>query len=230
MKNKIAVLGKGKTGSKLIELLTEEKIPFEVFDSQNKFTKERAVEFSWAISFLTAEVFAQYIDIFTSNKINLISGTTGFSYTEALKNEIKKNELVWIVANNFSLGMILMTKMINIISRADIVLNHPQFHIHEVHHTKKLDAPSGTAKSFQEWLNKPVQISSERIGDVIGFHELSLKTNSEEIKISHNALDRKIFAEGAVWSLKYANNKKLTAGLHQFSDLVSKELFYEPRH
>ncbi len=224
---KIAVLGKGKTGSKLIDLLTEEKIAFEVFDSKNKFTSDRAAEFSWAVSFLTADVFSEYIDLFISKKINLISGTTGFIYSDELKSKIEKNNLVWIVANNFSLGMILMTKMINVISRADMVLNHPLFHIHEVHHTKKLDAPSGTAKSFKEWLNKPADITSERTGDVIGFHELTLKTNFEEIKISHNALDRKIFAEGAVWSLKYANNNKLTAGLHQFSDLVSKELFYE---
>lgn len=222
---KIAILGKGKTGSKVIELLTEEKIAFTVFDSKNKLTKEKILDHDVAISFLAADPFSEYLDILVDSKIFVVSGTTGFDYSFELKNKIKSHQLKWIVANNFSLGMNLIKSMIEIMGKANKLVESPEYKIHEIHHTKKLDAPSGTAVSWKNWLGHNCEITSERLGDVIGFHELTLKTSTEEIKLSHNALDRKIFAEGAIFAAKkLLNNTEIEYGIHSFQDIVKKEI------
>ena len=58
---------------------------------------------------------------------------------------------------------------------------------------------------------------------MIGFHEITLKTNTEEIKLSHNALDRKIFAEGAIFAAKKILNTNIDFGIHTFQEIVEKE-------
>lgn len=222
---KIAVLGKGKTGSKVIELLQEEKIPHTIFDSQNTPSLEKLNGHDVAISFLAGEPFAHYIDLLIAAKIPVVSGTTGFTYSDELKQKIKTANLKWIVANNFSLGMNLVKSMIEIMGKADKLVSNPHYKIHEVHHTKKLDAPSGTAISWNQWSGHNCEITSERTGDVIGFHEITLTTKTEEIKLSHNALDRKIFAEGAIFAAKkLLTNSSIEYGIHSFQDIVKKEL------
>jgi 4-hydroxy-tetrahydrodipicolinate reductase len=218
---KIAVLGKGKTGSKVIELLQDEKIPHTVFDSTNTPTIDSLKGHDVIISFLAQEPFESYIE----SKLPLVCGTTGFKYTDDLKLKIKDQKLKWIVANNFSLGMNLVKSMIQTLGKANLLVSAPEYKIHEVHHTKKLDAPSGTAISFMNWLGHECPITSERIGDVIGFHEITLKTKTEEIKLSHNALDRKIFAEGAVFAAKkILSSSNLNFGITSFQEIIEKEL------
>lgn len=98
------------------------------------------------------------------------------------------------------------------------------FSLHEVHHTKKLDAPSGTALSMASWVEGTVDISSERTGDVVGLHTLTMKTPREEITISHNALDRSLFAEGAIKAAQMIVDNKMTPGLYNFQEVVEKQL------
>lgn len=222
---KVAVLGKGKTGSKVIEILQEEKIQHTVFDSKNTPTLELLAAHDVIISFLASEPFESYLEIIKSSKTPLISGTTGYKYSPELKEEIRKLQLKWVVANNFSLGMNLVKNMIQTLGKASLLVSNPEYKIHEVHHTKKLDAPSGTAISFRDWLGHNCEISSERIGDVIGYHEITLKTKTEEIKLSHNALDRKIFAEGAIFAAKkILTSTKIPYGITSFQEMVEKEI------
>jgi len=224
-KNSVAILGKGKTGSKVIELLEKENISFTIFDSKNLLTLEKLKNHEAVISFLPAEPFENYIPLLIESKIPVISGTTGFVYTDELKKKVFDNNLKWIVANNFSLGMNLVKAMIEILGKAERLVSNPLFQIHEIHHTKKLDAPSGTAKSFKNWLNHEVEITSERTGDVIGFHEITLTTETEKIKLTHEALDRKIFAEGAVFAYKkLINPNNIPFGIHEFQKIIEKEL------
>ncbi len=112
--------------------------------------------------------------------------------------------------------------MINTLTKAKNLFSNYSFHIHEVHHTKKLDAPSGTALTWRDWVGENFDISSERTGDVIGDHTLTLKTDNELITLRHEALDRKIFAEGALWACEKVAS--LPSGLHNFQELTLKEL------
>jgi 4-hydroxy-tetrahydrodipicolinate reductase len=221
----LAVLGNGKTGSKVVEILINEKIPHTIYDSKNILDKNKITKHDAVISFLPEIPFKSYIELLIEAKIPVVTGATGITYTDEFKKTLTEKKLTWIYANNFSLGMNLVSEMIKIMQKADLLVKNPTFTIHEIHHTKKLDAPSGTALSFKYWLNRDVEITSERTGDVIGIHELKLKTNTEEITLRHEALDRKIFAEGAIWAAKkILTDKSIPHGLNLFQDIVSKTL------
>jgi 4-hydroxy-tetrahydrodipicolinate reductase len=113
------------------------------------------------------------------------------------------------------------------LSRAKQLLDDPQFTIHETHHMQKKDAPSGTALSWQKWLNLDCDIQSHRKGDIKGIHELILKTSDETISLKHEVHDRALFAKGAIWAAKFLLNNQLENGLYDFSRLVDLSLTKE---
>ncbi len=221
---KIALLGKGKTGSKVIEILSESRSTHSltIFDSKNIPTRSNLEGHDVILSFLTGEVFVQYIEVIASTGIPVVTGSTGFDWNEKRLEQIKRSNVPWIHSNNFSLGMTIVKKVISLLGKAEKLFPKIDFHIHEVHHTKKLDAPSGTANAWAQWLDHPVEISSERIGDVIGVHELTLSTMNEKITLKHEALDRKLFAQGALWACEKILT--LPPGLHDFSNVTLNTL------
>ncbi|OIQ17441.1 MAG: hypothetical protein BM556_11590 [Bacteriovorax sp. MedPE-SWde] len=220
---KIALLGKGKTGSKVIELAASNPdISLTIFDSNNRPTREKLQGHDVALSFLTGDIFLEYIEEISASGISVVSGSTGFDWTPERLELVSKSNSPWIHSNNFSLGMNIVKEMISILSKANALFQNSEFKIHEIHHTKKVDAPSGTAKAWKNWLGHEAEMTYERTGDVVGTHELTLKTNNEEIFLRHEALDRKIFAEGALWACSQVNN--LRPGLHDFSDVAKEAL------
>lgn len=217
---KIALLGKGKTGGKVLELLQEKKIPHTVFDSQNKPTVATLSGHDVIISFVSGEVFKHYLELLVETKIPVVTGSTGMTWPADFDSDLKKQNIKWIYATNFSLGMNLVQQMIQILGQADKIFSDFKFSMTEVHHTKKLDAPSGTALSWKKWTGHEMEIESERIGDVIGIHELTLTTANEKITLRHEALDRRIFAEGALFAAEKITDQKIGPGLHLFQDIV----------
>lgn len=223
---KIAVFGKGKTGSKVIEKLDTLKIPYIVFDSIFLPNKESLNDIDVVISFVPGEVLERFFPLFIENKKNLVIGSTGFSWPKTIEQTLKENQLTWIYSSNFSMGMAIIKNIIEIFSKAEGLLNEATYSIHEVHHTKKLDSPSGTALSWQSWLNKKAEITSERTGDVQGYHELKIATPTEDILLSHNVKDRMIFADGAIFAAKKIvfEQNELPRGLVNFFDLIKDKL------
>jgi 4-hydroxy-tetrahydrodipicolinate reductase len=222
---KVALLGKGKTGGKVLELLQAKNIYHTVFDSSNIPTLEKLQGHDVIICFLSGEVFKNYVNLVVESKIPLVCGSTGFPLSDELHELLQEKEIKWIYATNFSLGMNLIQQMIQVLEKANRLFKQYNFSIHEVHHTKKLDAPSGTALSWKKWLNHEVTVSSERKGDVIGIHDLTLNTPYEKMTIKHEALDRTIFAEGALFAAELIlNNQNIPSGLNLFQDVIQKEL------
>lgn len=219
---KIALFGKGKTGGKVLEQLIATNTPHTVFDSKNTPTLEKLKGHDVVISFFAGEVFLQYLPLLVESKIPVVTGSTGMSWPTHFEATLKEKNLTWIYASNFSLGMNLVHQMILIMSRASSILSDYKFSMHEVHHTKKLDSPSGTALSWQKWSGHDFPITSERLGDTIGIHEIKLSTPTEDISLRHEVHDRKIFAEGAMFAAKKIST--LTPGLHQFQDVVQAEI------
>jgi 4-hydroxy-tetrahydrodipicolinate reductase len=217
---KIALLGKGKTGSKVLENKFHQVI---AFDSRNPPTFEKLETFDVIISFLPGEAFKSYIPLLVETKLPVVSGSTGFEWPAHLDKTLKDKNLSWIYATNFSMGVAVVKQLLNKLSGASRFFPQHTTSIHEVHHTKKLDAPSGTALSMEEWMQEKCEITSERTGDVIGYHELTFDTGSEKIKISHEALDRKLFADGAIWAAEYLYKNK-TPGLNSFQDIIERTL------
>lgn len=228
---KVAVIGRGKTGSKVIELL-EGNCPYQVFSSQNPLTEAALKDCDVAIAFVSGEVLLQLAPTLLAAKTPLVVGATGWTPAQDLLDALSRENITWVWGTNFSLGMRLVHEMIKALSKTsnyfDQDKNEFSFKLHEVHHTQKLDGPSGTAKSWASWLNLPTAITFERTGDVVGDHELVLETAHEKITLRHEALDRKIFAQGAIWMAhkliedKKAKKPKIPPGLQLFEELVLK--------
>lgn len=218
---RIALLGKGKTGSKVLELT---KCDITIFDSQNKPTLEKLKDHDIVISFLPGHVFLEYLPLLLDSRLPMVIGSTGVEFPVELDIQLKKNQMTWIYGSNFSLGVVLTKILIEKMNEYLGLFDEKSFSLHEVHHTKKLDAPSGTALSMASWVDDKVDITSERTGDVVGYHALTLNTPREKITITHEALDRSLFAEGALKACELLDQKKLPFGLHNFQEVMQKNI------
>lgn len=215
---KFAVIGTGKTGSKVTEVLSDNQI-VGPFDTSNKPTAEKLSEADAAILFVPGAAVEGLLKPLMKASIPAAWGTTGYEWPEYLDSWLKENNLKWLHASNFSLGMNIVRRCLNVIGQSSAVLDHPTFHIHEIHHTDKQDAPSGTAISWEQWLGRDARITSERKGDIKGIHQLSVDTDTESINLEHRAHDRKIFAQGAVWSAEQLVNGNIRPGFHNLSTI-----------
>jgi len=215
---KIAVIGTGKTGGKVFELLKDQAV---AFNTQNKPEPGKLKACDAAIIFVPGHTAEPVFESVFKSGIPAVWGTTGFDWPDGLDQKLKENGLRWVIGSNFSMGMNLVRKAILLFTKQAGLLNNPAFHIHEVHHVHKKDAPSGTALSWKEWLGKEAEITSERKGDIRGIHELQISTETERIVLRHEALSRSLFAEGAIWTAKLLLNdeKKPGPGLYSFSEI-----------
>lgn len=217
----VALLGKGKTGSKILELRPQ---GVDTFHRSNRPTFEKLVKNDVVISFLPGEAFESLIPLLLETKLPVVTGSTGFDWPADFDKKLKEKNLTWIYATNFSLGIVVMKQLIKRLNQVSHLFNEKNLSIHEVHHTKKLDAPSGTALSMKTWLEGHPEMTYERTGDVVGLHTLSLETPSEIIRLSHEAKNRQLFAEGALWAADFIKTKKLEPGLHEFQKVVEAHL------
>lgn len=157
----------------------------------------------------------------TKNNWALVSGTTGITNKEnqLLKKASSKIAVLW--ASNMSVGIAVMKKLmagLNAIS-ADF-----DFQIEEFHHRHKKDAPSGTAKTLQDVLGKTVSkplppVVSVRGGGIFGVHSVWAMSEEEVLRIEHTALNRAVFAKGAVRAARFLSKKK--KGLFNFDQVVN---------
>ncbi len=214
MKIKLALLGKGKTGSKVLDLFPTAT----VFDSKNPPNLQNLKGHKVIISFLPGEIFKKYIPILIKCQIPVIVGSTGFKFPKNFDKKLKEQKILWVKSSNFAIGMLLIKPMIEELGKIKNLTDDYSFSLSEIHHTKKLDAPSGTAISWKEWLGEDLPIASIREGDELGTHKLVLKTPFEEITLIHKTLDRKIFAQGALLAAKKVLKSK-KKGLIDFRDL-----------
>lgn len=219
---KIALLGTGKTGSKVAEVAGEDRITG--FDENNPPTLDKLKDCDVVISFLPGPAFAGYIDLLIESRLPVAIGSTGFDWPNDIDKRLRDAEVAWIASSNFALGMNLIRAMIKALSKAPKLFDEYQFNIEEIHHIHKKDSPSGTALTWKEWLGQDVEISAEREGDNPGFHKLTLTTPYEDISIDHQSKDRKIFAQGALWTAERLLKGGVSPGLHQLQEIMDEEL------
>lgn len=226
----IALLGNGKTGSRVADLVREHPgIAVTAFNRSRPPECEALREHDIIISFLPGDAFVEYIPELIASGRPVVSGSTGFDWPEGrevFSLRIAGESLIWIHANNFSLGMNLIHEMIQIMGMAATVYDEHSFSIHEIHHSQKKDAPSGTALAWKRWLDHPASITSERTGDVTGEHTLTLDTPFEKISIHHMAKNRQIFASGALWTASrlLSGQDSLEPGLYDMQRFVLSQI------
>jgi 4-hydroxy-tetrahydrodipicolinate reductase len=168
------------------------------------------------------------------NNVPIISGTTGWldDYDKAVRL-CKEKKGAFIYASNFSLGVNLFFELNAKLAR----MMHPQkqynVSLEEIHHTQKLDAPSGTAITLAEGIlensdyngwkldtEEPdyIPIRSKRIGDTPGTHTTQYQSKVDSIEIKHTAHNREGFAEGAVIAAEWIIGK---TGIFTMRDVLN---------
>jgi len=145
--------------------------------------------------------------------VPVVVGTTGWyeSLGEVTRTANETGTpLLW--SPNFSLGVNVMIEVAR--CAASLMRNLEEFdaHIIETHHTRKKDAPSGTAiaiaKAASDALERPIATTSIRTGSVPGTHQLVFDGAFEQLSIIHEARDRRVFAEGALRAADWLVGKR----------------------
>ncbi len=222
---KVALLGAGKTGGQLVHLITDILGPFT---SQKPPTVEELKRSDLVISFVPGHAVNDLIPLLLESRKPVVWGSTGMLWPEDLDRSLKTQGLTWLYASNFSLGMVLIRQALSLFKQADQFIPDVQFSLSETHHQHKKDRPSGTALSWKQWLGKELSITSHRIADVVGEHEVVLESPYEKITLKHESKDRALFAEGAYWSAKklfeLTQAHAIEPGLWEFHQFIQTHL------
>jgi 4-hydroxy-tetrahydrodipicolinate reductase len=235
---KIGLIGYGKMGKEIEKIAIERghDIPL-IIDIQNP--QELSIEnlriCDVVIEFTMPEsAVNNYLACFEAG-IPVVSGTTGWLHRRDYVHEkCLEKDGTFFYASNFSIGVNLFFELNR--KLAALMTNHPQYkaRMKEIHHTQKLDAPSGTAISLAEdiirtlpeldsWTLEPannysrLHIEAERTGQVPGTHIITYESDVDYIEITHLAKNRKGFALGAVMAAEYCHTHK---GILSMSDLL----------
>jgi 4-hydroxy-tetrahydrodipicolinate reductase len=231
---KIALFGYGKMG-KVIDKIAKNrghKIIYRIDENSINYDLKKV---DVAIDFSTPKAAFSNINMALENSIPIISGTTGWldNYNKVVKLCNEKNG-AFLYASNFSLGVNIFFEINR--QLAKIMNNHPEYLIKmkEIHHIEKIDAPSGTAitlaesiikeTDYQKWsLNKDfkeneISIEAQRLSDKTGTHEVIYKSDIDEIKIKHAAVNREGFGLGAVVAAEWLVGKK---GVFSMKDVLN---------
>ena len=219
---KIALLGYGKMGQ-VIERIALERGHEIVLkkDENNTFDGLSTADVAIDFSVPTAAV-ANISNSFHAN-VPVISGTTGWleHYDEMLALCKEKNG-GFISSSNFSLGVNIFFELNEYLAKIMSKFDSYSVEMEEIHHTQKLDAPSGTAislakgvienSSYTNWtLENPetnqIHIETKRIGTVPGTHTVTYNSAVDAIEIKHTAHNREGFALGAVIAAEWIVGK-----------------------
>jgi 4-hydroxy-tetrahydrodipicolinate reductase len=220
----IALIGYGKMGKAIEEILIERGHNVVAKLSRKPETKD-LINVDVAIEFTNPEAAFENIKTLLENKIPTISGTTGWLHQlEEIKKINQENNSAFLYGSNFSLGVNLFFELNEKLAR--LMAKYPEYDVklEEIHHTQKLDAPSGTAISladqiienshFTQWeLDKKTSkenlpIYALRIDEVPGTHTVLYQSEIDSIEIKHTANTRKGFALGAVIAAEWIHGKQ----------------------
>jgi 4-hydroxy-tetrahydrodipicolinate reductase len=173
-----------------------------------------------AIDFSNANATDEVCRAASQNQKALVIGTTGHSPEQRKVIERTGKSVPIVFASNFSVGVNALFALAH--QAAEILGSEFKAEIVETHHTKKLDAPSGTAKTLGEILKQAgkadVSIQSIREGDVVGEHTVAFVGQSERLELTHRAGSREIFARGALRAAEWIVGKP--AGLYSMQDVL----------
>lgn len=157
-----------------------------------------------------------------NSKVSLVCGTTGFDEQQFKEFKAAARLLTSVWSANMSIGINLLQILLK--TASSTLTNDFDSAIIDIHHRHKKDSPSGTAlmlaKTIEEkHKQKEVQISSLRIGEVPGEHQVIFSNSNESITISHQAFNRNIFAQGAIKACLWSIDKE--KGLYSMQDVLN---------
>lgn len=220
-------------GLVLPEMLEDYKGKFEGVNVISNINEGKLADIVIDFSFHT--VTKQVLDFCVSSNIPLVLGTTGHTNEELKQIEEASKKIAIFKSNNMSVGVYVLNELIK---EATKRLENWDIEIIEKHHHHKVDAPSGTAKMMVDSVrevkkdinvvvgrtegdakrnNNDVTLHSIRGGGYVGEHEIEYVSDSEVIKITHEAFSKEVFADGALKATQFLYGKK--AGLYNMKNL-----------
>ena len=234
---KIALLGYGKMG-KVIERIALERGHEIVLRKDHDSSFNGLENADVAIDFSVPDSAVANISECLNNGIPVISGTTGWlaDYPKMVQLCEEKNGS-FIYASNFSLGVNVFFELNEYLAKMMANLKQYKVSMEEIHHTQKLDAPSGTAITLAEgvikhtdyanWtletpISNEIHIEAKRIENVPGTHSIFYDSEVDQIEIKHTAHSREGFALGAVVAAEWLVGKKGVFNMKDVLGLNSK--------
>ncbi|WKW45377.1 4-hydroxy-tetrahydrodipicolinate reductase [Myroides sp. JBRI-B21084] len=230
---KIALLGYGKMGKEIEKIALERG--HEIVLKKTEFNDFTGLENAdVAIDFSIPAVAPENISTCFNTNIPVVSGTTGWleHYNDMVALCNQKNG-AFLYGSNFSVGVNLFFELNAYLAKLMANIKEYNVSMEEIHHTQKLDAPSGTAISlaegiinqtnYEKWTmetanENEIYIDAKRIADVPGTHSVFYKSTVDEIEIKHTAFSRQGFALGAVVAAEWIVGKK---GIFTMKDVLN---------
>lgn len=238
---RIAVIGHGAMGCMIEELSPQVGADVvAVYDVDRPFALPNTAGATVAIDFSLPHVVRHNVQTACQAGMNIVIGTTGW-YDELPEITQLANDagIGIIYGTNFSVGIHLFLRLVD--EAAKLVNDNPSYDVmlHEWHHHRKQDSPSGTALTAANVVLRSLErkhhlvtetqhgaidagalhVSSTRGGEVVGRHTLTIDSSVDTIEITHNAKNRQGFALGALRAAAWLQGKK---GVYDFADVVTQ--------
>lgn len=230
----IVLIGYGKMGREIEQISIERGHSIAAkFDIDSPLPSSNSpfytsTKIDCCIDFSIANAVASNVETLAHHKIPTVIGTTGWNdQLESVKKTIAKYNSSLIYGSNFSIGAHVFFKVAAL--AAQLLDEYSQYDaaVHEIHHTMKKDAPSGTALTIAQKILSSMKrknkvklptdtslirpnellVSSSRIGTVFGTHSVLFNSFADDIEITHRAHNRKGFALGAVLAAEWIQGK-----------------------
>lgn len=223
---RLILFGHGKMG-KLVEQLAPSKGFRVVACLENTSEIASAPEADVAIDFSVPSAVLPNVKAAAERRLNLVIGTTGWKGQLAEVQSAADTAGIGVVwGANFSIGVNLY---LQIVARAaELFKRNADYEAwgHELHHSQKLDAPSGTMLKIMDEMRASgyeakIDVSSTRAGKIPGTHEIGFDSSADTITLTHTARNREGFAYGALFAAEWISGK---SGFFEFSDILFEKV------
>ena len=229
---KIALIGYGAMG-RLIETLAKNKNHeiVEIIDEEeaNLSAQKLAAKLKLAdvaIDFSVAEAVKKNVEVCCLAGIPLVEGATGWnSELDEIKQFISENNGSFVFGANFSIGVNLFYRVVDHAAELFAKFEDYETFIEEQHHSRKVDAPSGTALKLKdivaEHIKEDFSVSATRAGNIPGTHRVGFDGNADQVLLEHFARSREGFASGAIFAAEWVVGKN---GFWEFTEVMDEIL------
>jgi 4-hydroxy-tetrahydrodipicolinate reductase len=226
----LALIGMGKMGKAIAALAAERgfRVVAQIDHDgpgHGVVTRESLNGAEVAIEFTMPDAAADNVRACVAAGCPVVVGTTGwYDQLPALSAEVEAAGGAMLTAPNFSVGVAIFDRVLAEAARLFAAVPGFDSHMIETHHSAKKDAPSGTAGSLahtaEQAAGRPLPITSVRVGSVPGTHEIVFDAPFEQVRLVHEARDRRVFAEGALVAARWLAGRR---GVFTLQDVLATQ-------
>lgn len=179
-----------------------------------------------AIDFSVGSAVLRNIEVCARAAVPLVEGTTGWLADEPQARQlVSEHNGALVYGANFSIGVNLFYRLVAQASALFAAVEGYEAFIEEAHHSRKRDAPSGTALRLRSIMSErwpaDISISSTRAGQIPGTHRVGFDSAADQVRFTHEARSREGFAGGALLAARWIAGRK---GVFEFSEVLDEIL------